>query len=381
MTKGTTEADVLSSPLLDAFVVSALILWCAFLFELSLDPSLRSTMSKSISMVPAALAMLWVAWRKAPQHRPAISLAFSALCLLAALTSGAFQGIPLLWVAIIQLIFAWSRRWAVSYVVLTASTVFGIHLTIGNGIAQALQESLGAALMMVGGLICAILLKELVTLNEARNLAYTKLQRQMFQSQNLTLKQERTRISNTLHDGLGHKLTAVCMSLDYITKTIPSRPEKAQAEAEVARKLTSEAIDDMRKVVRAMNPIAIDNNPITTIRTLAESFSTTSSQVNFETNIDHLPEDQALLALRFSQEALTNVVRHSDATEVRMSLISCERTTFTVHDNGTPPTATLPGFGIRSLTERALEQEATVSYDTSNGFSLTLTMPTKEAVS
>lgn len=320
MTKGTTEADVLNSPLLDAFVASALILWCAFLFELSLDPSLRSTMPKSISMVPAALAMLWVAWRKTPQYRPAVSLAFSTLCLLAALTCGAFQGIPLLWIALIQLIFAWSRRWAVSYVVLTASTVFGIHLAIGNGITQAVRESLGATLMMIGGLICAILLKELVTLNEARNLAYAKLQRQMFQSQNLTLKQERARISNTLHDGLGHKLTAVCMSLDYITKTIPSRPEKAQEEAEVARKLTSEAIDDMRKVVRAMNPIAIDNNPITTIRTLAESFSTTSLQVNFETNIDHLPEDQALLALRFSQEALTNVVRHSDATEVRMSL-------------------------------------------------------------
>lgn len=191
----------------------------------------------------------------------------------------------------------------------------------------------------------------------------------------MAITEERARIADTLHDGLGHKLTAVCMSLDYVAKTIPSRPERALSEAQVARGLTSEAIDDMRKVVRAMNPIAIDNNPITTIRTLAESFSTTSVQVIFDSDVTELPEEQALLALRFAQEALTNVVRHSDATEVHMSLRHGPPLEFHIRDNGHVTSPISPSFGIRSLSARAADQGASVSWDATQGFALVLAFP------
>ncbi|MEJ5997253.1 sensor histidine kinase [Corynebacterium sp. H130] len=327
------------------------------------------------------MIVMWHRWRRAPFSSPVSAFLFTVASTVGFILIGNLIGIALVWLALTQLVFSLRLRWTLVYLATLSSVTFVLHAVVGANFWKGIWEASAMALLMAWGINFAMLLKRAIRLDEERAVAYSGLQRQLEQSQDLVINEERARIADTLHDGLGHKLTAVCMSLDFISKTIPSRPEKAQAEAEVARKLTSEAIDDMRKVVRAMNPIAIDNNPITTIQTLAESFSTTSLQVSFETNIDHLPEEQALLALRFSQEALTNVVRHSDATEVRMSLKSGERTTFTVHDNGAPPTATFPGFGIRSLTERALEQEATVSYDTSNGFSLTLTMPTKEAVS
>lgn len=381
MTNVANEPELLQSWLLDVFVASAILMWCASLANLDLDYREDPVVLLRLISIPLLLAVLWLLWRVCPQLRRTSSLLFSATCLVAALLSGSFQGIPLMWIAIIQLVFSWDRRWAVSYVTLTGLTVFGIHLAIRSGLLQAVQESIGAMLMMVGGLICALLLEELTSVNRERSLANAKLKRQISQNQDLTISQERARIANALHDSLGHKLTAVCMSLDYVAKTVTTRPQRALSETQVARGLTSEAIDDMRKVVRAMNPISIDENPLTTIRTLARSFSTTNLKVSFESDVLQLPEEQALLALRFAQEALTNVVRHSNGTEVSMHLSADEAIKFRVHDNGHITRDVVPGFGIRSLELRAAELGATVSFCTSNGFDVSLVMPAMEVSS
>lgn len=324
------------------------------------------------------MIVTWHRWKRAPHSSPVTAVFFTLAGTVGFILVGNLLGMALLWLVLTQLVFSTSSRWAWVHVALMAAATFALHGIVGGNMIRGVWEATAMALLMACGLNFALLLKRAVVLDEERATSYAKLQRQMEQSQDLVINQERARIADTLHDGLGHKLTAVCMSLDYVAKTIPHRPERALAEAHIARELTSEAIDDMRKVVRAMNPIAIDNNPLTTIQALAESFSTTSLKVSFDSNVIQLPEDQALLALRFAQEALTNVVRHSDATEVTMSLQSGNPVTFEVRDNGTPPADVTPGFGIRSLTERATEQSAEISFDCTNGFTITLAMPAME---
>lgn len=324
------------------------------------------------------MIVMWHRWRRAPFSSPISAVLFTVAGTVGFILIGNLIGIALVWLALTQLVFSFHLRWASVYLAALSAFTFVLHAVIGANVWKGIWEASAMALLMTWGINFALLLKRAIHLDEERAVAYARLQRQLEQSQDLVINEERARIADTLHDGLGHKLTAVCMSLDYVAKTICSRPERALSETYNARKLTSEAIDDMRKVVRAMNPIAIDNNPLATIRALADSFSTTSLNVTFDEDIEHLPEEQALLSLRFAQEALTNVVRHSNATEVHMSLRSGNPLRFEVRDNGTPTGVITPGFGIRSLTERAAELGAKISHDTSNGFELVLTMPTKK---
>lgn len=321
------------------------------------------------------MVVTWHLWKRAPYSSPVAALLFTLASTVGFILIGNLVGLALLWLALIVIMFSLSPFVAWGYLVALSCLSFVLHAVTKGDVVRGVWEATALGLLMACGLNFALLLQRAVTLDEERTIAYNKLQRQLEQSQDLVINEERARIADALHDSLGHKLTAVCMSLDYVAKTISSRPDRALEETQVARELTSEAIDDMRKVVRAMNPIAIDNNPLTTIRALAESFSTTSLQASFESDVEQLPEDQALLALRFAQEALTNVVRHSSATEVHMSLTAGPPHTFQICDNGHVAREVSPGFGIRSLSDRAAELGALLTYDSSNGFALTLTFP------
>ncbi|WP_197079668.1 sensor histidine kinase [Corynebacterium kalinowskii] len=328
----------------------------------------------------AVMIVTWHRWKRAPQSSPVTAVFFTLASTVGFILIGNLLGMAMLWLALTQLIFSVNSRWAWGYLFLLSASTFVLHAVVGGNVIRGVWEATAMALLMACGLNFALLLKGAVQLDEERANAYAKLQHQLEQSQDLAINEERARIASTLHDGLGHKLTAVCMSLDYVAKTMSTRPERALEETRIARDLTSEAIDDMRKVVRAMNPIAIDNNPLTTIRTLADSFSTTSLKVSFESDVEALSEEQALLALRFAQEALTNVVRHSDATEIHMSLRSGSPIEFRIRDNGHVVGDISPGFGLRSLRDRAAELGASLAFDTSSGFTLSLTLPQVEVV-
>ncbi|MEJ6013729.1 histidine kinase [Corynebacterium sp. H127] len=373
MTGRSFESSVIDPKLFDAFFYITIALYLRVFGYVEDTAGWVLSISALVVMIVS-----WHRWEKAPQDSPVTAVVFTLACTVGFILIGNLLGLALLWLALTQLIFSLNSQWAWSYVAILSSITFVLHAIVGEDLLRGIWESTALALLMAVGLNFAQLLQRAVKLDQERAGAYLKLQRQLEQSQDLAISQERARIANTLHDGLGHKLTAVCMSLDYVGKTIATRPERATQETQVARSLTSEAIDDMRKVVRAMNPIAIDNNPLTTVSALAESFASTNLDVRFHSDVASLPEDQALLVLRFAQEALTNVVRHSDATRVHMRLRSGDPIEFEIRDNGNFAGQITPGFGIRSLSERASELGASLNYSVDNGFTISLSLPAAE---
>jgi two-component system sensor histidine kinase UhpB len=95
-----------------------------------------------------------------------------------------------------------------------------------------------------------------------------------------------------------------------------------------------------------------------------------------------LPEEVELVVYRVAQEALTNALRHSDGTEVNVSLRRTDhRVTLIVADNGRGLPSVRRDGGLRGMRERAMliGAELEISSPTGQGTEIKLTVPIERA--
>ncbi len=235
----------------------------------------------------------------------------------------------------------------------------------GPGLESALQQTLGLGLVLVlavgfGALARAAELDRALAARQRAELAqaHERLRASMATERELVLAQERARSAREMHDGVGHLLTLVSMSLEFAQRTRDRDDVRAWAEVEVAAATTQEALAAMRLWVRALNP----PSPRAGVGG-AEAFGSVVDAfrgTGLEVRVDHrgdvapLPDGLTLFATRFLQEALTNVLRHSAAGEVEITILqSPAQVRLAVRDDGTAVAAAPEGFGLRSLRERA----------------------------
>jgi len=174
--------------------------------------------------------------------------------------------------------------------------------------------------------------------------------------------QERLRLSRELHDIAGHKLTALKLQL-----SLEVRKQGNPASGTSARCLTlaDELLTDIRMVVTALRQEdTIDLR--TALLALNPGLASVSVQFNIEPGAVVTDIAKAEALLRCAQEGLTNALRHSEATEVLITLSRTEQElVLSVEDNGAGYSSPTPltGNGLRGLRERLEEFEGDVSLD------------------
>lgn len=332
--------------------------------------------------IAGLLIVAWTAWSRRPSTVTATG--FAVVAFAAFLVADSPVSIATQWMALVVLTLGTTRMVALLYAAVTLAVTAGIHIAGGSGLGRILGESLATVLIVLAGLSFAGLLLRARTLDESRRQALTdlaeannRLQASLRDSRDLVLAQERERVAAALHDGLGHQLTTIGLSLDFSRRMIDRDPARATEEITRAREATSSALDTMRATVRAMRPTELAEGGVReTLSSLAGSFHGTGLAVAFRSDPGPEPEEATtLLILRTTQEALTNAVRHSGADRVDITL---SPTRLTVADNGHGNDAA-PSFGLSSLGDRARAAGGELNTDPhggpDGGFLLTLTLP------
>lgn len=193
--------------------------------------------------------------------------------------------------------------------------------------------------------------------------ANTLLRAQAHQAEDLATTRERNRVAREIHDGVGHYLTVVKTQLDAATALLPAQPERARDAIVKAAKLTGDALDDVRRSVGALRT---DTQRPPLPDALAALTADAGLPVAFkiEGHARALPSGVEHALFRSAQEGLTNIRKHSAATQAELTLNfrSDGRVTLTVADNGrglaTAPAANSAnaaantGFGLRGIRER-----------------------------
>ena len=275
-----------------------------------------------------------------------------------------------------------------------------LSLALGHPWAETLSDVLSIMTLMLVGTVLGLALSRydaaLAAQRRAiaeRDAALENAQREAALEKELMLAQERARAAHELHDGLGHRLTQIGMSLEFAGRVRSYDPEAAWNEVAVAERTSREAVGEMRTWVRALSPVRAENGwGAAGLEAVAASFRGTGLEVRVrdELGLHVLTEPAEVLMYRTVQEGLTNAVRHSRARSVDILAAASSDGLLVSVANDIPaerrhavPQALVgeeggaaPGFGVGGLSERAAELEGTVTAGrVGDSFLLTLTLP------
>ncbi|MFL1429771.1 MULTISPECIES: histidine kinase [unclassified Nocardiopsis] len=228
------------------------------------------------------------------------------------------------------------------------------------------------------------LLEELEAAHGELEAAHEELRRSTDRIRELTVAEERARMSREMHDSTGHHLTALSLCLaNALRFREAGRSEEAWEEVGQARALAGDALTDTRRWVRALRPLALEGRAgASAMRSLAESFQGGGVRIGFEQRGGEwptLPEEAELVCYRAVQEGLTNAMRHSGGDAVLVEVeVGAATVAVSVTDNGggAPVETVRGGFGLRGLAERVERVGgALVAENAGEGFRLRVEVP------
>jgi signal transduction histidine kinase len=167
---------------------------------------------------------------------------------------------------------------------------------------------------------------------------------------------ERRRLARELHDQTGQELTSVLLGLKAVEEA-NSDAERAEALAAV-REQVVETLHDVRRLAVELRPKALDDfGLVPALERLRDTFAEqTGMRVDLESRLrGRLPTDVETALYRIVQEALTNIVKHAQASAVSIVLARQGGTvTALIEDDGRgfSPVGNGEGLGLLGMGER-----------------------------
>jgi signal transduction histidine kinase len=210
----------------------------------------------------------------------------------------------------------------------------------------------------------------------------------------LSQEEERKRIARDLHDDTIQALIAIGQRLELTRTMLPSHPEAAQAQLTEARDMVRTAVESVRQFSRDLRPPALEDLGLTTaLRQLADDLvRDTGLRVDMSLSGDagDLPPGLEIAVYRITQEALTNVRKHAQATSVGIvAHFGLRDLTLQVTDDGVgfvPPTnpadmSARNHFGLMGIAERVelWDGEWTITSAPGRGTVLTIRIPRNDS--
>ena len=222
-----------------------------------------------------------------------------------------------------------------------------------------------------------------------------KIREQLLEKLISAQEEERRRIARELHDEASQSLAALALNLEDIADTLPPEYHDIKNKLDTLQEHAIQTLGGIRNLALELRPSALDDLGLSMAidwyakdflakRGLDVSIEVTGSKTK-------LPSYTETILFRIIQEALTNIVKHSGASQVKVRLqMSDTKAIVQVKDNGTgfDVEATLRRksirrkLGIHGMMERAALLGGTITIQSQPGYgsSLRVEVPVKEDI-
>lgn len=188
------------------------------------------------------------------------------------------------------------------------------------------------------------------------------------QAQELAALEERQRLARELHDAVSQTLFSASMMAESLPRLWADIPSRAQERLLELHRLTRRALLEMRSLLLELRPKAlIETSLDELLHQLAETLTSRSrAEVVLDADADvRLVPDVQITCYRFAQEALNNIIKHAQASQVtiRLHRLKSGGVELQINDNGVGFDADNipPGhFGLKIMYERAEKIGATL---------------------
>jgi signal transduction histidine kinase len=183
---------------------------------------------------------------------------------------------------------------------------------------------------------------------------------------------ERKRVERDLHDGAQQRLVALALELQVVRSKLATDPEAAAELLEGAADELTGATQELRELARGLHPpVLADRGLVPALEALAKR-ATVPVTVEAD-EAERAPEAVEAAAYFVVSEALTNVARHSGATQAvvrvtwRDGLIWVE-----IEDDGSGAADMAAGSGLRGLADRVGALDGVLEVDSAPGLGTTV---------
>lgn len=225
---------------------------------------------------------------------------------------------------------------------------------------------------------------ELAQTHDQLRLAHEELERATLQSLRYAVLEERSRIARDIHDSIGHRLTSVIVQLQALPYVLKNDEAKS---AEIVKNVLGVARSCLQEVRTVVHNMGVDETGAgaVSLRSLVQQ-TTSSFDLDITLDLDESedqdtwPLDTTVVLYRCLQEALTNTIRHAQATRVEVSIKrSGEEIMLHYRDDGELASGSdlHEGFGLNSIRKRCAEAggRCEIGAQEPHGFGMNICLP------
>ena len=186
---------------------------------------------------------------------------------------------------------------------------------------------------------------------------------------------ERERIGRDLHDLLGHTLSLNVLKARLANKLINKDVDKASQEISDIEQISRDALQEVRDAVQGYRSAGFSGELENALLAL-EAADITGEFSTADITLE--PTQDCVLAMTL-REAITNVIRHSDAKRCHVSLSTSDAAIeLEIVDDGRGGRF-VEGSGLSGMRERLISNGGALNIDSSDGMKVTASLPNKSS--
>ena len=206
---------------------------------------------------------------------------------------------------------------------------------------------------------------------EQKHRADAKLRMAHEEIEQLAKTAERERIARDMHDVLGHSLSLIVLKSELAGRLLDSQPSRAALEIAEIETAARQALAEVRKTITGYRSEGFASE----LTRAAQVLKTAGVRLNKPAKAPYLtPRHEATLSLVL-REAVTNIVRHADASECSIEVSTGrDSTQLVIADDGRGDIRQ-EGNGLRGMRERVQELGGSLSLESSSGTRLHIELP------
>jgi PAS domain S-box-containing protein len=197
-------------------------------------------------------------------------------------------------------------------------------------------------------------------------------------------EEDRKRVARDLHDQIGQILTAIKMDMSWFSRHLPESEVEMLARLKESSQLINDGVKAVRTICSGLRPGVLDDLGLAAAIEWQAGEFTSRNGIGCQVSVPpvdlHLDGDRATATFRIFQECLTNVIRHAQAKQVRVTLRQEEYSiVLVVEDDGvgffeSGVSNSIGSLGLLGMKERAQFCGGDVQIASSPGSGTTVTV-------
>ena len=189
--------------------------------------------------------------------------------------------------------------------------------------------------------------------------------------------EERAKLSQTLHDKLGHNINGSVYQLEAVKVLMEKDPEKARAMVQAVIDQLRTGMDEIRAILRKERPEKKDL-ALLQLYKLCEDCNNKGVETEFEKegDITQIPDDLWEVILDNAYEAVSNAMKYARCTMIDIRIVIMNRMVrCSIRDNGIGCKDVKDGMGISGMRQRVRAAGGTIDLETEAGFTVNMLLP------